>query len=444
MTMLDQVTKETSEELPLSIKKDQEGTYFTLPFDMPADIESLELKYSYERHHKQNEDLPAGEFESSKQINIIDLGLIAPDGTQVGASGSDKTEIFLSATQATPGYQPHDLVPGEWKILVGAYKVALNGVQVIYHLKMTHKHLRLLKGDLHSHTIASDGVQTAEELSLRALRNGLDFLAITDHNQPVTSDALPKIPGITLIPGLEWTHYQGHSNFLGCPDPYDGPFMANTPAEIKSRFESAHQRGATIVANHPFDEGCPFLFDMNELPIDVLEIWNGPMRESNLKAVGLWHNLLLAGKKVPACGGSDFHRDTPFLFIGGPTTCVYALSSSPTDILSALRQGHAFITFASNGPTLEMTAGTAIMGDTVAWSQVKEVHIQLDGLLARDVVRVVTGTAATPVLQAPSDGRFTLTYPMFAPGFARVEVLCAFLPGLPLLPALLSNPIYFE
>jgi len=49
---------------------------------------------------------------------------------------------------------------------------------------------------------------------------------------------------------------------------------------------------------------------MNELPIDVLEIWNGPMRESNLKAVGLWHNLLLAGKKVPACGGSDFHRDT--------------------------------------------------------------------------------------------------------------------------------------
>jgi hypothetical protein len=33
---------------------------------------------------------------------------------------------------------------------------------------------------------------------------------------------------------------------------------------------------------------------------------------------------------------------------------------------------------------------------------------------------------------------------MSAPGFARVEVARAFLPGLPMLPALLSNPIYFK
>jgi hypothetical protein len=30
------------------------------------------------------------------------------------------------------------------------------------------------------------------------------------------------------------------------------------------------------------------------------------------------------------------------------------------------------------------------------------------------------------------------------PGFARVEVLRSFLPGVPMLPALISNPIYFD
>jgi hypothetical protein len=35
-------------------------------------------------------------------------------------------------------------------------------------------------------------------------------------------------------------------------------------------------------------------------------------------------------------------------------------------------------------------------------------------------------------------------YSIPAPGFARIEILRSFLPGLPLLPALISNPIYFE
>ncbi len=35
-------------------------------------------------------------------------------------------------------------------------------------------------------------------------------------------------------------------------------------------------------------------------------------------------------------------------------------------------------------------------------------------------------------------------YTMEAAGFARIEILRGFLPGLPLLPALISNPIYFD
>jgi hypothetical protein len=430
--------------LELFIEHAREGTYFTLPFAMPDDIESMTLNYRHERHREKDSAVGNGTFRSRQEVNIIDLGLIAPDGTQVGASGADKIEFSLSATNATPGYSPYPLAKGEWQIIVGAYKVAPEGVTVTYELTFTRKHVRLLKGDLHTHTLASDGVLTAKELGQHALRHGLEFLAITDHNQLVSMNSLPQLGGLTLIPGVEWTHYQGHANFLGVDKPYDGSFIANTQDEVSDHFNAAHSRGAVIVVNHPFDEGSGFKFDVNALPFDCLEVWNGPMRESNLRAVGMWQMMLTAGKKIPICGGSDYHRDSPFQILGGPTTCVYATSPGPRDILSALKQGHAFITFAPNGPTLELTAGDAIMGDMVAWSSTKEMLIEVDGLLKGDVVRVVTGSRSDVILQAPESGRFKAGYTLDAPGFARVEVLRSFLPGIPMLPAILSNPIYFE
>jgi hypothetical protein len=422
---------------------EREGTYFTIPFTMPPQTEAFSLTYRYERHHEEETRVEFGTFTAREEINIIDLGLVSPNGTQMGVSGSDKTEIHVSETQATPGYHPCPLVPGEWGILIGAYKVAPAGVTVTYELTFTPKHLRLLKGDLHTHTVGSDGILTAEELARHAQRQGLDFLALTDHNQMISTDSLLKVPGFTLIPGIEWTHYQGHANFLGVDKPYDEPFFANSPQEVQSRFTSARARGAFISINHPFDEGSPFTFDMNALPFDCLEIWNGPMRVSNLQAIGLWQGMLAAGKKVPICGGSDFHRSQLFIYPGGPTTCVYAMSASPAAILEGLRQGHAYITFAPNGPSLEMTAGDASMGDSVPFSRVKEIQISASGLQAEDVIQVVTASGSTSILQAKTAGNMQGVFAMESAGFAYSMILRNFIPGVPLLPALISNPIYF-
>jgi hypothetical protein len=426
--------------LEFFVEPGRAGTYFRLPFNMPVETEALTLSYQYERHQES----AGGAFTACREVNIIDLGLIAPNGDQVGASGADKQEIHLSETRATPGYRPCPLVQGEWQILVGAYKVAPAGVTVRYELAFTPKRRRLLKGDLHAHTLASDGVLTVDELARLALRHGLDFLAVTDHNQMVSAESLPLLEGLTLIPGVEWTHYQGHANFLGVNQPYDGPFATNTMAEAQARFDSARSRRALITLNHPFDEGCGLQFDLNSLPFDCLEIWNGPMRESNLRAVGLWQTLLAAGRKVPAVGGSDFHRASPFQFLGGPTTCVFALSPGPSDILAALRQGQAYITFAPDGPGLELSAGDALMGGSVLWPAVNELQIRVNGLLAGDVLRVVTPLGSDAIFQAPEAGSFASAYPIRSPGFARVEVLRSFLPGIPMLPALISNPIYFD
>ncbi len=177
--------------------------------------------------------------------------------------------------------------------------MAPEGVSVEYEVTLTPKSRRLLKGDLHTHTLASDGVHTAEELAWKAKRNGLDFVAITDHNQFAADDALPRLEGVTLIPGVEWTHYQGHANFLGVDQPYDEPFATNTPEEVQARFASARQRGALITIDHPFDPTCGFQFDIHTLPFDCIEVWNGPMRESNLRAIGFWHQLLVRRREDP-------------------------------------------------------------------------------------------------------------------------------------------------
>ena len=257
--------------------------------------------------------------------------------------------------------------------------------------------------------------------------------------------SLPHIPGLTLIPGVEWTHYEGHANFLGVDQPYDTPFAANSADEVHARFQSARDRGALIVINHPQDDTCSFKFDMQTLPFDCFEVWNGPFRESNMRALGLWQSLLTAGRKIPIVGGSDYHRDNLFQILGGPTTCVYAMSSSPADILAALRSGHSFITFAPNGPTLELSAADKMMGDTVAWGDVKTIQISAAGLVAGDVIRVVTANGSEPIFEAPVGRQLRAAIIRSNnPDLCGLKFCVHFCPGSRCLPAILSNPIYFD
>ena len=73
-----------------------------------------------------------------------------------------------------------------------------------------------------------------------------------------------------------------------------------------------------------------------------------------------------------------------------------------------------------------------------------KLRVKGQGLLTGDIIRVITNTKADTILQASGRGSFDLSYELKSPGFAEFEILRAFLPGLPLLPALLSNPIWFD
>lgn len=330
------------------------GTYYTIPFPVGAGLAQISVTYHYERGEN----------------SIVDLGLLDNNKKFLGWSGSDKATVFVGPCSATPGYLMTDIASGEWHIIIGAYKIPGAGLPVRYEITCTPQEARWLTGDLHVHSDASDGQHDIPTLAKKAVKKGLNFLAVANHNNYSENLTLPRIPNLTLIPTVEWTHYKGHMNFFGAAVPFDN-FIANTQEEMLALITTAKAKGALISANHPKDSGCPYLWKDTDC-LDAVEVWNAPMRNSNVQAINWWHDLLLAGRKIPLIGGSDYHRDWHPALFAHPVTRVYAQSPSVQDIMAAIRRGRAYVTATVGGVELDLHCTTsennpAMMGDTVEW-----------------------------------------------------------------------------
>ncbi len=422
----------------------EQGLYLLLPFEMPVETAQLDLRYAYQTHTSEPIPVSDGQFSRTRRINIVDIGLIAPDGSQVGASGSSRSEIMVSEGSATPGYQPHPLTPGTWQIILGAYVIAPEGVDVSITLEFTPKVQRWLCGDLHVHTLSSDGSLPLEHLAQHARIHGLDFIAITDHNQPVKRASFPKVAGLTIIPGQEWTHYMGHSNFLGLEHPYQGSFIANSPEEVQAIFREAHQNGALISINHPYEANFGFRYDLDSIDYDLLEVWNGPMRPTNLEAIARWDGMLKAGRKQIATCGSDYHEDTFFQRLASPCIYVLADSNSDSDILKAVKAGRSYFTFSPTRLQLLLDVDGHTYGASLAWRDGMQATLKGLALEKGDVIRLITQEGAQDIFTAPEKGDFETSIPVKGPGYWRLEVWRTFFSFLPPMPALVTNPIWFD
>ena len=431
-------------EITHHISADQDGKYLLVPFAMPPSTERIDIQYTYPHTENQPFTVESGQFTKHQRVNRIDLGLIAPDVSQVGASGSSRDIIFVSTTEATPGYQPHPLTLGDWQIMLGAYVISPEGADVTIRLRFTPKTRRWLKGDLHTHTLASDGLLPLDHLARHAREHGLDFLAVTDHNQPVRRASFPKIHGLTIIPGLEWTHYKGHSNFLGVEEPYTGSFFTNTDEEVKDKFRQARQNGALISINHPLESNFGFRFDLNKLDYDLIEVWNGPMRPKNIETIAWWDQMLKAGKHQVAVCGSDYHEDTIFQRLGNPTINVLAWSASEKDILEAVAAGHSYFTYSPTALYLELDVNGGSYGDRQAWQPGMEARLRAFALEPGDLIKLIDQDGERTLFASPDKGDWQITLPVEKPGYLRVEIWRTFFPGLPPMPALVTNPIWLE
>ncbi len=224
------------------------------------------------------------------------------------------------------------------ELLLGAYKVEEQETVITYKITFQFKRPAVYKGDTHLHSSGSDGNMTPEELALAAGREGLDFLFVTDHNNYAHNYQLRSTDQVTMIPGVEWTHYKGHMGMLGRNRPYKS-FLSNSLERTVEIVEEARENGAFTVLNHPFCPWCGWQWGLEKVPFDGVEVWNGGlMTESNQACLAWWDERLKEGKRIPITGGSDFHKYEPGRMPASPCTCVYALSNSAEDILEGLKK----------------------------------------------------------------------------------------------------------
>jgi hypothetical protein len=161
-----------------------------------------------------------------------------------------------------------------------------------------------------------------------------------------------------------------------------------------------------------------------------------------------WQGQLASGRRLVAVGGSDFHRDDPYIKHGSPCNWVFSRSKTMKGILEAIDLGHLFLTFSPEGPTIDLSNGVYMMGDTVLENRLSDFELSCSRLLEGDQVKIITergmewdwvvGTGTEP-LQS-----FQISFSAEVRLFYRVEVWRYFAVVDQNLLAAVSNPIYIR
>lgn len=396
----------------------EEGTFRHLPFDLPSGVEQIRVSVEYNDEIGSDPRLTGG--------NTLDIGLFDQHGTETGGegfrgwSGSNKREIIIGKKWSTPPYRVGKPNAGTWNVLLGAYKVGPNGLDATVTIdldpelepivtppvptldSLVKSDLRKpaernwYRGDLHAHTIYSDGDATPAQLLAAAYEAGLEFLGITDHNRAQSPvDLVPHGDDWpVLVPGVEVTTYAGHFNVWGTDTWYD--FRDPSPKGLQAAVTAARKDGGFVAMNHP----KPFGPDWNYPEITgfhAIEAWNGWWAGLNSVSLAAWDAALRRGEKAVLIGGSDVHfpgrPGTPTnpltpARLGHPTLWIQTRKSlSPKSIIDAVKTGQAFLSDSPDGPELYISREADLVTiRTVAGKGTALVLVGATGIIATEAI----------------------------------------------------------
>lgn len=411
----------------LVISSAAEGSYLEIPFEVPPDCEALRVEISV-----------------SGDGAVIDLGLKNPQAI-IGWSGGARRRIEIFPEQATPGYLPGAPASGSWAIVLGAYEVPREGCSLEADVHFAGAGPRWLRGDLHVHTTHSDGTDAPFAVAAALSEVGLDFVALTDHNNGTAYRSYPADSSVLAIPGVEWTTLGGHANLLGVDRPLRD-FRARDREDVRRLADEARARGALLSVSHPFEDsckGCRWEWGFEDLPLDAIEVWNGPWRPANAQAVDWWQSALSAGRRLPAIGGSDRHAPHPLVQYGLPTNWVFSASRTGEAILDGVRRGRVCLTASPSGPLLDLRCGAAMQGDLVALDGASGLRITVSAAAKGDRLLLISERGVEQELTLSEDGMYAHEWGAGGRRFWRAELLRWSEQWRYELPAAISNPIYF-
>lgn len=346
----------TTHRLHLGIDDRIATPYLSLPFEVPPGGHAVEVRLSV--------DATAGA--------VLDLGCEGAAGWR-GWSGGSRRRFVIARESATPGYLPGEPEPGTWNVVLGLHRIPADGVDVVVEIDVrastdvegepdapvrsvprgstrelpTPDGLHWYAGDLHAHTVHSDGVCSVDELAARAASAGLDFLAVTDHNTTSHHAHLARSGArhqLALLPGQEVTTERGHANALGDVGWVD---FRQPPA---TWVEQVDERTGVLSVNHPVEADCAWQHALGRAP-RALELWHvswfRDLRDT--AAWAFWQRWCPTPGAVVPVGGSDFHRPGEGPLPGLPTTWVAAEEPSAEAVLAAVRAGRTSISIGVGG-----------------------------------------------------------------------------------------------
>ncbi|WP_030415579.1 CehA/McbA family metallohydrolase [Streptomyces sp. NRRL S-1448] len=443
-----------------------------IPVEVPPGVREIAVSYSYDRP-----TVPEGTVG-----NACDIGIFDERGTDLGGagfrgwSGGARSEFFLRADDATPGYLPGPVNEGLWHIALGPYTVAPQGLS--YDVTITlwygpqgrtprpvHPPERArgrgrawYRGDNHLHSVHSDGRRTPAEIAALARAAGLDFLTTTEHNTTSAHRAWEGLWGddLLILTGEEITTRNGHVVAMGT-DPgvfIDWRYRARDNA-FGTYARAIRRAGGLVIPAHPHATciGCNWKFGFDEA--DAVEVWNGPYGPDDEVTLAEWDNTLVAhargrGDWLPAVGHSDAHRDPDV--VGLPQTVVLADDLSRRALQDGIRAGRVWIAESSKiGLSFSVTGERgehAGIGERLRLSGASGVTARLKVSGAPGcTVSFVTDQGRLHSAALPASGADTVTWrttPDHA-AYIRAEVRHpATTPGLPGPMAALTNPVFLD
>ena len=259
------------------------------------------------------------------------------------------------------------------------------------------------RGSTHNHTTASDGQHSVAELAEWYEGQGMDFIAITDHN--VVADVSDKGDGnITVIPGAEvgvcWDEALGAE--VLCLGIDEIKRLGVHPQEVIC---DVLEQGGLPYISHPHLSGVYSGLMMDLDGLVGIEVYNNAAHVVWNRGVASIHfdDLLGVGKIVWGLASDDLHRIRDI----GPQAWieVKAVANDRETILAAMRSGLYYsttgpeirdISFSDTHITVKCSAAKRIVFSTLPWLS-KKVDAEGDGTITEATLELYSMGSAQKI-----------------------------------------------
>lgn len=350
--------------------------------------------------------------------NLLNVTIVDPHGVWRGRwdrNPAGAGQLLLARGHASRGFLPGAIEPGTWTCAIEIHGI-FGDEDVAWELEVDARSgpsdaeiLSLVEpqiappqkrtgpgwyfGELHSHSVHSDGKHEIAELASRVAARGADFLALTDHNT-LSGHKTPPATPLTLLAGCELTTFHGHHPLYGISEmpPWhkDGRVVP-----LKEIAPIVRGKGGLVGVAHPFVPGdplctgCRMPSELDPADFDVMEVWyrrwHG-LGSDNQAAYDLWNDFWRRGRRILAVAARDWHGPEQDGDFPGelPFTGVFADDNTPIAILRGMKSGRVIM---SGGPVLDLTIDQVggLVADLARLDAEGELRVLRDGAVVHSV-----------------------------------------------------------